>query len=218
VSLRRDVFLAKQAGLAACGDSPTAPRGEQADHPVLAIITTLRFHLAAAHAVDSLRQPFAARSRNILQISFLQDKEFRAKPAKQPHVLLLHAGGSWTDAQRLANHLRQRNQAGVREDSCRPAARGPVRQFLHAMHHPDRDFLPTDRAQAAMCDRGLWLPNDATGTVAIEVILALFGEELDRAPERAHRRAVRLPAQRGKQRSVRQLSVEQRRLACQLLG
>ena len=77
---------------------------------------------------------------------------------------------------------------------------------------PDRDLLAADRADAVVGDRLGRLPADVAVAMAVQVILTLFGEKLDRT--RTARRVA--AAQRVEQRIVRQLDIEQRGFTPQL--
>jgi hypothetical protein len=159
-------------------------RPEHANHPVLAVIAGFRNHLTAAHPANALRQPLAARGGNLGQRRSAQDGQLRPDAREQLRILRRHLFGARAYAVHLGQDLRQGDEAVKRRDPARPLPHRPVGQRLHPVQHADGD-LAAYRADAAVGQRDRRFPRDAALAVPVQVILALFGEELDRAAELA---------------------------------
>ncbi len=75
----------------------------------------------------------------------------------------------------------QWDQAGEGCGAGRLSPQGPVGQVLDAVHHSHRHLFATDRTAQVVREGGRRLPTDATFAMAVEMILALFGKEFERA-------------------------------------
>ncbi len=186
---------------------------EDAHDAVLAVVAGFGLHLSPAHAVDALRQRLAAGCCDRLNRRLAQNGQLRPQFAEQFPVLLLHATRGLAHFIQLGEQLRQRNQAevGMRAGGAPPF--GAVGEPLDAVKHADGHLFAADGAEAAMRQRRLRMPAHAALAMAVDMIFAFFGEELDRALK-----GRRVAALHGfKEGVIGKLAVEERRLARQLL-
>ena len=123
-------------------------------------------HLAAAHTANALAQALPARAGNGRQRRAAQDEQLRPQGCQQLVVRLLHLLGPCAHPGRLAQNLRQRDQAGKRRGARRPLTRRPVGQGFDAVQDPDRDLLAAHGAQPLVRTRGGRFPADVTLAVS----------------------------------------------------
>ena len=186
---------------------------EQLDHAVLAVIAGIADHLAGAQARDRLGQHRGLGARDVLDRHLAEDRQLR--PERADHAVVHPLDRLRSDAARgdLREHLRQRHQVRHRAGGRgRRHDRAAIRQHLDAMLDADRDLLAAHRAAAAVRERFLRGEPHVALAVAVEVILAFLGEELDRA-------GIALAGlERAAQREVIHVAIERRRLAAELAG
>ncbi len=85
------------------------------------------------------------------------------------------------DPQDLAHDLRQRHETAEAGRAVRPRAVRPVRKLLDPVQHADRERLAADRAPALAAPALRRLQADVALAVAVQMVLAFLGEELDGA-------------------------------------
>ena len=113
----------------------------------------------------------------------------------------------------LGENLGERDQALHRARGLRRSCvLGPVREVLDAMHHADRERLAAHRTQAVVRAGLAGGEPDIAVAVPVQVVLALFGKELQRAPVPLSR------LQRPADREVVEIGVEDAHLPPELLG
>src|SRR6185436_11997599 len=106
----------------------------------------------------------------------------RPQPPHELRDRLFDAVGLRLRAPDLRDDLRQRYETAERIGPPAPRLLRPVRQLLDPVHHPDRQRLATGGAEALRLPRLGGLEAHAAGAMAVQVVLALFGEEFDRPP------------------------------------
>ena len=83
----------------------------------------------------------------------------------------------------LGQDLGQRDQAAHRAGGRgRRNLLGPVREVLDPVHDADGERLPAHRAPPPLPPGLVRREADLAAPVAVQVVLALFGKELERAP------------------------------------
>ena len=157
--------------------------GQQGDDAVLPVKARPALHLPGPQAADALRHAGAGRVGDILHRHLPQDGELR--PQGMEHLLVQRLGilPSGGDSGGGGDHLRQGRQTlkGFGTHGTKPCR--TVRQGLHPVLHADGQLLPANGADAAQRRRLRRGQADAAVPVAIQVVLALLGEELHRALE-----------------------------------
>ena len=156
---------------------------EQADDAVFAVVARLADHLSGAQARDRLGEQRGARAGDVLDRHRLQDGQLGTELGDRLIVAARHRARCRAAGGELGENLRQRHQVayragGRRRQRLRLAAVG---EHLDAMFDPDRQRLAADGATAAMGERFLGRQPHLAFAMAVEVVFALVGEELDRA-------------------------------------
>ena len=179
-------------------------RPEQADRAVLAVVTRVPDDLAAAQPGDALAEQRPAGPAQVVERDVAQDAQLGSERGHQladraGHLLALRAG-----AHDLAHDLGQLDQVSEPGRAGRPVPGGPVGQFGHPVQHADGERLAAPRAAGVDAPGLLGFQPDVALAVAVQVVLALFGEELDGARQavtglqrRHHREVVRLGVEDG---------------------
>ena len=158
-------------------------RVEQPDRPVHAVVPGLAAHLAAAQPGDRLRDDRRRARRQVVERHVAEDGQFRPEPLDHGADLGGDGLGLRADARDLAEDLRQRHERRETRGAVRPVPVRPVGERVDPVLHADRRLLPASRALAAGRAGLLRRHPDVAGAVAVEVVLALLGEELDGAAE-----------------------------------
>ena len=203
----RILFFPGRGGLGGHGEQRRPvqfARLEQPDGAVLAVVARVRDHLAPAQPGDALAEPRTAGPGQVIERDLAQDAQLRPERGDQPahlagHLLALGPGG-----EELADDLGQLDQAGESRRPGRPETGRAVGQLRDAVQDPDRQRLAALRAPGGQRAGLLGADPDPALAVPVQVVLALFGEELDRAvqappgPQRVgHREVVQLRAEHG---------------------
>ena len=170
---------AKQRKLAA--ELLNLRRGEQGDRAVFAVKARAALHLARAQAADALGHARPGDRPNIRNGRFAQDGELVPQLGEHFFIQLgcLFRRGRRTGGG--CNRLRQGRKALERLSIFWAEAFGPVGQLLHAVLHADGQLFAAHRTYTAArggLDRGQAY---AAVPVAVQMVLALLGEKLDRA-------------------------------------
>ena len=158
-------------------------RFEQPDRPVHAVVPGLAAHLAAAQPGDRLRDHRRRARRQVVERHVAEDGQLRAEPLDHGADLGGDGLGLGPDTRDLAEDLRQLHERGEARGALRPVPVRPVGERVDPVLHADRRPLAASRALAARGARLLRRHPDVAGAVAVEVVLALLGEELDGAAE-----------------------------------
>ena len=159
-------------------------RLEQADHPVLAVVPRVPPDVAGPQPGERLAR--AARRRPAPPPPGAGAPGCRSPvpDGRRAARRLSPRPGLGADALDLREDLRQRHQAAERRRPRRPAPRPrPVGELLHPVHHPHRQRLAAGRAAPLQAAGLRGLQPHAAGAVAVQVVLPLLGEELDRAAD-----------------------------------
>ena len=155
-------------------------RGEQGDRAVFAVKARAALHLARAQAADALGHARPGDRPNIRNGRFAQDGEL--VPQLGEHFFI-QLGRLFRRGRRTGggcNRLRQGREALERLSIFWAEAHRPVGQLLHTVLHADGQLFAAYRAQAAArggLGRG---QAHAAVPVAVQMVLALLGEKLDR--------------------------------------
>ena len=185
---------------------------EQANRAVHAVVARLPDDLLPAQPRDRLGDERRRRRRDVFERERVEQRKLRPEPAEETLVVLRDPLALRADLVDLGEDLGQRDQAlhgaGGRG---RGGLLAPVGQVLDAVHDPDRQRLAAHRTQSVVPAGLAGRQADVAVAMPVEVVLALLGEELQRA-------SVPLPRlQRAAQREVVELGVEDAHLAPQLL-
>ncbi len=157
------------------------PRGEQGDDPVLPVKPGPPLHLTGPQAADPLGHAGPGSPLDIGGRGLPEDVELRPQPGE--HVLVQRqrplggggrAGGGGDD-------LRQGGQALKGLGPLGPEARRAVRQGLHPVLHADGQLFAAHGAPAVPLLGLGGGEAHAAAPVAVQVVLALLREELNRA-------------------------------------
>ena len=197
---------------AAGGEPLEFARLEQSDHAILAVVPGLADHLAGAQPADRLGEQRRAGAHDVFGRDALQDGQLRAEPRERLVVVALDRAARRSASGDLGKHLGERHQVRHRAGGRRRDGLAAVGERLDPMQHADSRGLAAHRAAAAMRDGlGRREPRVAFA-VAVEVVLALLGEELDGAD-------IALPGlQRPADGEIVEVAVERGGLAPELAG
>ena len=153
---------------------------EQADRAVLAVVPRLAVHPPGAQSLDRFADQAAAGAAQVFDRQAFEDRELRPEARGELADLAAHRLRLDPDAFDLGDDLGQRHQAAECRSLGRAGTVGAVGEELDPVHHPDGQRLAALRA-AAVAAAGLGgRQAHAAGAVAVEVVLALLGEELHR--------------------------------------
>src|SRR5262249_9234167 len=140
-------------------------------------------HVAGAQPGDGLGEQFAADAADVLDRGLAQHVQLRPESRDELVDALDDGFAPGPDVLDLAQDLGELYQMldhdGLR--ALRALALRPVGQLVHPVLHADRDRLAAGRADALMRGGLLGGPAHAAHSVPVDVIFALFGEELDGA-------------------------------------
>ena len=187
-----------------CEQASALLRIEHAHDAVLAVIASLPSHLAGTHAAHSLGQQGRPLAVEVLKWRILQHAQLGPDPCHQFLAGAAHALAARSHAQHFAHNFGQRHQAGKRLGPLGPKARGPVSQRRHPAQHAAGERLSTARTGLAAGRRLFRRHHHFALAVAVGVVLALFGEKLERAKP-----AGPTLAERVAHRKVGEIAVEQ---------
>ena len=139
-------------------------------------------HFLTPEPGDGLRDEGRRRGPDVLDGHRIQERKLRPEPAEEALVVLRDPAALRPDREDLGQDLGQRDQAlhRARGRRWRDLLR-PVREVLDPVHHPDRQRLPAHRAQALVLAGLVRGEADLAAPVAVQVVLALLGKELERA-------------------------------------
>jgi len=156
---------------------------EQPDRAVLAVVSGPAAHFSCAQSGDGLGQQRAALAPDVLEGHGFEQGQFRPQTGQQRVVSPRHLLALRTHLQQLAQDFFERHQASKRRRTWR-ARRWivrPVRELLHAVHHTQRDRLATLGTLPGMRACLSRAKANAALAMAVEVVLAFLGKELDGA-------------------------------------
>jgi len=154
---------------------------EHAHDAVLAVIAGLPSHLARAHAAQSLGQQRGPLAAHIFQWRILQHSQLGSDPRHQLLAGARYALAARSYAQHFAHNLDQWHQAGKRLGALRPKTRRPIGQRRHPAEHAAGERLSAARAYFVARGGLVGRHHDVAFAVAVGVVLALLGKELERA-------------------------------------
>src|SRR5713226_8222773 len=166
-----------------CGSGGHGGAPKDVNLAVRTVIARGDAHLSVAHAADAVRDTRGGVFRDLGERDIQQNRKLRPKLGTQLKVLFTHATRADLRAHRFRNDLLQRDQVAVRDPPSRRVSFRAVGEIFHAVHDPDRHWTLAHRAQVS---RGLGLFGRharVAVAVAVVVILAFFGKELDRVQE-----------------------------------
>ena len=197
---RRPAVVAAQLGVV-----------EQANSAVHAVVAGRSDYFLFAQPRHRLGHQRGAGAPDIFQRQRGQQLEFGAEPAQQALVVVADFFTLGTDPVNLGQHLGQRDEA-----AARPGRGGwsffclAVGQVFNPVHDADGQGLAAHRAAALMLAGLGRREADIAAAVTVEVVFALFGEELQGAAIAVAR------FQGAAQGKIVQLGVEDAHLAAQL--
>ena len=135
----------------------------------------------------------------------MQDGKFRAARGHQPVNEAIDALALRPHREDLADNFRKLNQIIEAGRSRRPVAIGAIGQFCDPVQNADRQRFMTLGTDSVTLASLRWLEPDPALTVPVQVILAFFGIELDRARQpvsgaqrRGHREVVHVGRESGR--------------------
>ena len=185
---------------------------EHAHHAVLAVIAGLPFHLARAHAAQGLGQQGRPLAAQVFQGRIAKHSQLGPNPRHQLLARARHALAARSHAQHFAHNLDQWHQAGKRLGAFRPKTFWSVSQRRHPAEHAAGKRLSATRAYFVARGSLVGRHHHLALAVAIGVVLALLGKELERAEKTGPALAKRVA--HGK---VGEIAVEQIGFATQLV-
>ena len=189
-------------------------RFEQTDHAVFAVVTRLADYLPGAQPRDRFGEQRGRGAGNIFDRHRVEDRKLRPECRDQPVVAALDRLARRAGGVDLRQHLRQRHQVlGLPGGRRRQRLLfRPIGQHFDPVQHANGDPLAAHRTAAVIRQCLARGEPRRTFAVAVEVILALFGKELDRAG------VARARLERAPDGEVIHVAVEGGRLAAELAG
>ena len=177
--------------------------GEDLNHAEQSVIPGGNRDSIGPHAAHTLGHQRLAALSHALDLDVAKNVELGPKVLQQIVIDSLHFPALGTDTNTGADHLGQGDQIfeGVRP--CRGSSTS-IGEGLDAMQHADGESAAALRTPAGGGPCLLWCPADTALAMPVQVVLALFGVELDGAGETRRIAA----AQRRADRRVGQVCVE----------
>ena len=152
---------------------------EQADGAVDAIVAGVAKHLSPAQPRQRLGHQRRRHRSDVLQREGVEERELRSETRQQAFVVQRHPFALGAHPVNLPEDLRQRDQPPGVAGGVRPRpVRCPVRQVLDPVHDPHGQGLAACRAAAVALAGLVRLQADIAVAVAVQMVLALFGKEL----------------------------------------
>ena len=164
------------------GEPPELRILEEANRAVHAVEPGLADDLLASKARDGLRDERGRGRPDVLERNRVEKRQLRPEAAEKALVVLRDPAALRAYLENFGQDLGQRDEAshgaGGR-GGCRRL--GPVREVLDPVHHPDRQGLAAHRAEAPVPPGLVRRQADLAAPVAVQVVLAFLGKELDGA-------------------------------------
>jgi len=199
---RQQAHLASQALL--------LTRREDLHRAELAVVARRNLQLAAAHSAHRLGRRRSGDAGDPLERGLAQDHQLGTDSGQQPVHLGAHRLAARADAEHLAHDLVQGHEPLEASRHFRTVAGRPIRQLLHPAHHPHGELAAAVGAATVQLAGPLRLEAQPALAVAVKVVFALLGVELDGAEKSA------TATQGSEHGAVGRLDVQQVGLAAEL--
>src|SRR5579872_4688511 len=156
---------------------------EDVDFTEHSVVARANHDAPLAHATQPVHDPRAGVPCDFLERHVQEHAELTAELVHQPKVLFPHAARAGLRPKGLGDDLLERDEVSKRHAVLGAAARGAVRDRLHARHHTDCDRAPARGAPSLRRCRLLRRQPALARSVTVEMVLPFLREELDREQE-----------------------------------